>query len=173
VRKTILLDGARHELVVRTSGATFHVDADGTTIEGTRRWDGTRLVLELAGDGRRIEAQVTRGAGGRIELWLDSERHVLEDVRRGGAGTGAGGSGDDTLVAPMPAKVVRIAVAAGDDVEEGQTLVVLESMKMELGLTAPRAGRVARVSAVVGVIVPAGTTLVELEPAGAGAEQDA
>ena len=74
MRKTILLDGARHELVVRTSGSTFHVDAGGTTIEGTRRWDGARLALELAGDGRRIEAQVTRGAGGRIELWLDSER---------------------------------------------------------------------------------------------------
>jgi urea carboxylase len=49
-------------------------------------------------------------------------------------------------------------------VEEGQTLVVLESMKMELGVTAPRAGRVAKVGAVVGVIVPAGTTLIELEP---------
>jgi biotin carboxyl carrier protein len=66
----------------------------------------------------------------------------------------------------MPAKVVRIAVAKGDLVEDGQTLVVLESMKMELGVTAPRAGRVMKVDAEIGAIVPAGAVLVELEPAG-------
>ena len=73
---------------------------------------------------------------------------------------------DDALVAPMPAKVVRIAVAKGDLVEDGQTLVVLESMKMELGVTAPRAGRIMKIDAEVGAIVPAGAVLVELEPAG-------
>ena len=66
----------------------------------------------------------------------------------------------------MPAKVIRIAIAAGDTVTEGQTLVVLESMKMELGVTAPRAGRVQKLGAEMklGAIVPAGTLLVELEP---------
>jgi biotin carboxyl carrier protein len=134
------------------------------------RWSaGGRLALTL--DGRTIEAVVVRAPGaGRFEVWIDSERHVVEQSRRGG---GAGGSGDeeDALVAPMPAKVVRIAVAAGDAVEAGQTLLVLESMKMELGMTSPRAGRVARIGAGVtpGAIVPAGTLLVELAPEAAGA----
>jgi biotin carboxyl carrier protein len=66
----------------------------------------------------------------------------------------------------MPAKVVRITVSKGDTVEDGQTLVVLESMKMELGVTAPRAGKVQKIGAEVGAIVPAGAVLVELEPAG-------
>ncbi len=180
MRKTLCLDGVRLEVVVRTTGVRFHIESKGRTIEGTRHWEGPRLVLQFASAGRRAEAHVTRGPGGRLELWLDSERHVLEEERRGAAGSGAGaneGDGDNALVAPMPAKVVRIAVAAGDAVTEGQTLVVLESMKMELGVTAPRAGRVARVGAVVGVIVPAGTVLIELEPVGptpgAGAEAGA
>ncbi|MEO6462196.1 MAG: biotin/lipoyl-containing protein [Candidatus Eisenbacteria bacterium] len=169
MRKALLLDGVRHEVVVRTTGERFHIEWEGRTIEGTRRWEGARLVLALGPDGHRAEVHVTRGAGGRLELWLDSQRHVLDEERRGAAGrSGGGGSaGDDALVAPMPAKVVRIAVAPGDAVTEGQTLVVLESMKMELAVTAPRAGRVAKVDAVVGVIVPAGTVLVELEPAAA------
>ena len=164
MRKVLRLDGHRHEVTLRTEKARFALEEDGRTIAGTRAWDGARLTLTLEPEGRPAEAHVTRGAGGRLELWLDGERHVIEEERRGGAAADAGG-GEDVLVAPMPAKVVRIAVAAGDAVTEGQTLVVLESMKMELGVTAPRDGRVARVGAVVGVIVPAGTSLVELEPA--------
>ena len=172
MRKTLRLDGARHELVARTSGGRFHIEAGGRAIEGIRRWDGARLVLELLPEGRRAEVHVTRGPGGRLELWLDSERHLLEEERRGtgAGGAGANGGGDDVMAAPMPAKVVRIAVAPGDAVTEGQTLVVLESMKMELGVTAPRDGRVRKVGAVLGVIVPAGTALVELEPVAAPAE---
>lgn len=171
MRKMLRLDGVRHEVVVRTTGRSFHIESEDRTIEGTRRWEGARLVLQIASDGRRAEINVARGPDGRLELWLDSERHLVEEERRGAGGSGAkDGAGGDALVAPMPAKVVRITVAAGDAVTEGQTLVVLESMKMELGVTAPRAGRVAKVDAVVGVIVPAGTVLIELEPVGAGAE---
>ena len=163
MEKILRIDGHRHVLATRFTGPAFTVCEGDEAIAGTRRWEGARLVLELAPDLRRVEAHLTRGLGGRLELWLDSERHVIEEERRGA--TAAAADLDDTIVAPMPAKVVRITVAAGDAVEEGQTLVVLESMKMELGVTAPRAGRVAKVGAVAGVIVPAGTLLVELEPA--------
>ena len=112
-----------------------------------------------------IEAVVVKLAAGRYEVWLDGERHLVEAERR--ARQGGSNESEDALVAPMPAKVVRIAVAQGDTVEDGQTLVVLESMKMELGVTAPRAGTVKSIGAIaVGAIVPAGTVLVELEPAG-------
>jgi acetyl/propionyl-CoA carboxylase alpha subunit len=166
VRKVLRLDAHRHEVTLRAERSRFELEEGGRTIAGTRGWDGARLTLALEPEGRPVEAHVTRGPGGRIELWLDGERHMVEEERRGAAGAHGGGEGgDDALVAPMPAKVVRIAVAIGDAVTEGQTLVVLESMKMELGVTAPRDGRVARVGAVVGVIVPAGTVLLELEPA--------
>lgn len=129
------------------------------------RWEsGGRLVLTL--EERAVEVTVLKLGAGRYEVWIDGERHLVEEERRG-AGAGGNQAEDDTLVAPMPAKIVRIGVKAGDDVTDGQTLVVLESMKMELGVTAPRAGRVQRIGAEVkvGAIVPAGTLLVELEPA--------
>ena len=128
------------------------------------RWaPGGRLLVTRA-DGKTVEAVVVKLQAGRYEVWIDGERHVVEQERRSG-GHGSNES-DDALVAPMPAKVVRITVAKGDNVEDGQTLVVLESMKMELGVTAPRAGKVQKIGAEVGAIVPAGAVLVELEPAG-------
>jgi len=128
------------------------------------RW-GANGRLTLEHEGRVIEAVVVKLAAGRYEVWLDGERHLVEAERRK-QGSGSNES-EDALVAPMPAKVVRIAVAQGDMVEDGQTLVVLESMKMELGVTAPRAGKVQKIGAFeIGAIVPAGTVLVELEPAG-------
>ena len=128
------------------------------------RWGaGGRLTLEH--EGRMIEAVVVKLAAGRYEVWLDGERHLVEAERRKHGG--GSNESEDALVAPMPAKVVRIAVAQGDTVEDGQTLVVLESMKMELGVTAPRAGRIQKIGAFeIGAIVPAGTVLVELEPVG-------
>ena len=128
------------------------------------RW-GANGRLTVTVDERTVEAVVVKLAAGRYEVWLDGERHLVAAQRQGRGGHGSNESADD-LVAPMPAKVVRIAVKPGDDVEDGQTLVVLESMKMELGVTAPRAGRVMKVGAEIGAIVPAGAVLVELEPAG-------
>jgi acetyl/propionyl-CoA carboxylase alpha subunit/acetyl-CoA carboxylase carboxyltransferase component len=72
--------------------------------------------------------------------------------------------------APAPALVVAIAVAAGDEVEAGDPIVVLESMKMETTLTAPFAGRVAEVLVAGNVQVGAGAPVVRLEVAVAGRE---
>jgi biotin carboxyl carrier protein len=167
MQKHVRIDGKGHAITLRAEREAFTLGEGETTLRGRRRWSGPRLEVALDPDGPTIEALVVRGAGGRLEVWIDSERHVVEEERRGGAtGGGAGAAEDDVLTAPMPAKVVKLACAPGDDVAEGQTLVVLESMKMELALHAPRAGRVRRVGAevVVGNIVPAGTELVELEP---------
>jgi acetyl-CoA carboxylase biotin carboxyl carrier protein len=59
--------------------------------------------------------------------------------------------------------VWKIEVAVGDVVSEGQTVVILESMKMEMPVEAPSAGRVARVLAQPGQAVEEGTPLLELE----------
>ncbi len=53
----------------------------------------------------------------------------------------------ESLRAPMPAQVRAVQVAEGDEVEAGQTLLLLEAMKMEIRLQAPRAGRIARLLA--------------------------
>ncbi len=83
---------------------------------------------------------------------LDSEAH---------AHPGHGGSG--TVVAPMPGAVIRVEVAAGDEVTARQPLVVLEAMKMEMPVTAPFDATVSAVHVAAGDSVAGGAVLVELE----------
>lgn len=67
----------------------------------------------------------------------------------------------DALSAPMPATVGRIAVRPGDRVARGDTLLVLEAMKMELPIRAPHDGVIARVHCQEGDLVQPGATLLE------------
>lgn len=68
-----------------------------------------------------------------------------------------------SLAAAMPGQVLDVLVAEGDEVERGQTLALLEAMKMELRITAPCPGRVCSVHCRPGQIVERGQVLVELE----------
>jgi acetyl-CoA/propionyl-CoA carboxylase biotin carboxyl carrier protein len=74
----------------------------------------------------------------------------------------SGGSGNN-VASPMQATVVKVEVAPGDAVIKGQTVVVLEAMKMEQAIAAPRDGVVSKVSAEVGTTVKAGFVLLSLE----------
>ncbi len=82
------------------------------------------------------------------------------DTAGGGA---AAASGDGRVTAPMPGKVIDIRVAAGEQVESHQPLVVLEAMKMEQVVAAPYGGGVRSVDVAVGDQVKTGALLVELE----------
>ena len=66
-------------------------------------------------------------------------------------------------MAPMPATVVSLRARPGDSVDEGDTLMVLEAMKMELPIRAPRAGIVKAVHCAEGELVQPGINLVEIE----------
>jgi acetyl-CoA/propionyl-CoA carboxylase biotin carboxyl carrier protein len=71
-------------------------------------------------------------------------------------------AGAQTLAAPMPATVIKIHVKAGDAVRKGDTILVLEAMKMELPIRAPGDARIAAVRCREGELVQADATLVEL-----------
>lgn len=72
-------------------------------------------------------------------------------------------AGGNKIDAPMPGTVLDILVSAGDQVQEGQVLVILEAMKMENEIMAPAAGTVAQVVASKGASVNAGDALLVLE----------
>lgn len=112
---------------------------------------------------RRLEADDEGGQ--RYEVLLDGQPYEvrLEDEReRALASLASGGheSGDAIVKAPMPGLVVNIPVAVGDAVQRGQTVAVLEAMKMENDLGAPRSGIVKEIKASAGQAVNQGQPLV-------------
>lgn len=79
------------------------------------------------------------------------------DARRGKA------RGESSVMAPMPATVVAINTAPGKTVTEGETVIVLEAMKMELPIKAPRSGVVRAVNCATGELVQPAVPLIEIE----------
>ena len=71
---------------------------------------------------------------------------------------------DDRIVAPMPGVVVSVNAKAGDQVKEGQPLLVIESMKLETSLTAPRDGVIAEIPFAAGDSFGLKATLAQLAP---------
>ena len=117
---------------------------------------------------RAFTAEVS---GRRFEVTL---RYPAEDDGAGatrrrrkprGAASAAGGtsSDPDAVLSPMQGTVLRVDVAAGDAVEAGQVVAVVEAMKMENEVTAHRAGTVATVETEAGAAVAAGAALVRLK----------
>ena len=115
---------------------------------------------EVTIDGRRTLAYAIRRGH---ETWVFVEGRVwVIDAR--GPSTRRGKQHDEAaLSAPMPATVVAINVAVGQAVKAGDTLVVLEAMKMEMAVTAPHDGTVRAIACRVSELVQPGVPLVELE----------
>ena len=97
----------------------------------------------------------------RAMLYDGAYEFSLVDPRRallsGGGGTGAGGG---LLTSPMPGKIVKLLVKAGDQVQEGQTLLVMEAMKMQNELKTTTTGTVATVHVKEGATVETGAALI-------------
>ena len=111
-----------------------------------------------------VEVQPSRHAwavadGDARWVFLDGEVHRFE-VQRQGRRTASAHQG--ALASPMPATVIRINVAPGDAVKKGDTLLVLEAMKMELPVRASADGLVESVACREGELVQAGVTLISL-----------
>jgi biotin carboxyl carrier protein len=112
-------------------------------------------------NGRSLQARVIKG---QVEIGGRTFQVEIRDPReRTRKGAGAGAAGRQSIVAPMPGKVIRILVAPGDAVEAGQGLIVVEAMKMQNEMKAPRAGVIAQLHASEGATVAVGETLLIIE----------
>jgi propionyl-CoA carboxylase alpha chain len=136
----------------------FRLEGGGEARVHAWRPDG----LDVEIDGRRVRARITRagerlvvhGPRGDVELIL-RPRFVPPDTAVASGG----------FVAPMPGKVIDLRVAVGDAVAAGQTLVVLEAMKMELPMKAERDGVVVELRVAHGDQVEKGALLLVVEAA--------
>lgn len=133
-----------------------------------RHGDATCDVHGARHDGETLSARFNDEAL-RLPLRADAQRvllHNAEGYRHTLARAAAfaweskQGSGGNQIIAPMPGRIVLVKAKPGDTVEEGQELLVMEAMKMELALKAPRAGTIENVSAAQGDFVEADTVLV-------------
>jgi 3-methylcrotonyl-CoA carboxylase alpha subunit len=120
------------------------------------RLDERSVIARPEMDG--ISTRVVR-RGDELTVIRRGRNHVFEliDPLRP---PGARGTGDDRVVAPIPARVTHVLVRADDIVSKGAPLIVLEAMKMELTLTAPRDGTIDVIRYVVGDMVEEGTELI-------------
>ena len=148
----------------------FSLEGDEPAVPGA----STTLAIEShqAGEGlcRNESGQTMPFAwawvGAELHLWLDGGLFVFQraETRRRGGSAATETAGD--IFAPMPGAVLEVLVAEGDRVERNQTVVLMESMKMELVITASRAGVVRRVAVEPGQQVERGMRLLELGPEG-------
>jgi acetyl/propionyl-CoA carboxylase alpha subunit len=126
--------------------------------------DGPRLLVEFGG--RRTLLHHARDRN-RIHLQGHGWWRSFEIVEEGGGEDFGMDDKAPVVRAPMPGKVLEILVAVGDEVREGQEVLRVEAMKMEVGLNAPFDGTVVEVSAEVGTIVDPEQALMVFRPADA------
>jgi geranyl-CoA carboxylase alpha subunit len=160
----------KHTVAVERSGNGFRVTVDG------REMEVDLVAVEpgcysLVADGEAAEVVVVRD-GSRRYVVVGGYSVVLDE---GGGEGGVGAkvleeviAGVQTIRAPMPGKVVKVAAAEGDAVDKGRTVVVVEAMKMEHPLSAAGPGVVKRIYCEEGQNVDADQPLAEVEVEGNG-----
>lgn len=124
-------------------------------------WTGDRWTLHTS-QGRKTALIARKGAATLISV--DGAVYEVTQVSRSGSGHGAG---NGEFFAPMPGLIADVLVVAGQEVQKGQKLVVLEAMKTQLPITAPFDGVVSEIFVEVGRQVLEGDPLVRVtEPTG-------
>jgi biotin carboxyl carrier protein len=164
-----IVNGTEREVEIVEIGAErYRLTMDGRTFDVDARSIGdTSLSLFLNDHAYNIESERTpdgaqnllvRGEVVSVEV-LDLRKVRLRRVQESAAGAG----GPAEITSPMPGKVVAVLVKEGQEVAEGQGLIVVEAMKMENELRAPRAGKVTSLKAKEGAAVDGGAALCVIE----------
>ncbi len=143
----------------------WHLEWDSVqhTVHSTAHATPHEAALLLRLDSTAARATVI-ATPPRLTVVLDGTNHTIEEIDPH-APPEAASAGAGRVISPIPGRVARLLVAPGDTVAKGQTLLVLEAMKMELPLTAAAPGTVAAIRCAEGEMVAEGIELVLLDPA--------
>ena len=152
-------EGGPHDSDGSDIGAAFTPRRPGRALSLSKGGRPTK-VYEISFEGRANGTRIVHVNGVAVPVSILDPRTRLR--HRPGEVTSAG-AGPRPIVAPMPGRIVRVLVKAGDVVAAQQGLVVVEAMKMENELRAPRAGTVTDVRVVDGMSVDANSVLMVME----------
>jgi biotin carboxyl carrier protein len=150
-----------------TGDGIYEITIDGRTIHVDAVRSGP-TVYSVIEDGQQFEAMVDeKGAHGFDVLVAGRIFHLEsldERTRLLAQSASPVLTGPQTIVAEMPGKVVKVVMAAGEAVREGQGVVLVEAMKMENEIPSPIAGVVTEVAVSEGQTVEAGALLFTVAP---------
>jgi len=153
---------SKHIVELEKDGSSYKVSLDGQPVPADVILAAPNAVSVIL-NGTAFEIHVAPSLDGTYKLQT-GPHEFQADVRdpRAWRGRKAGAleaEGRQQIVAPMPGKVIRLLVNAGDHVEAGQGLIVVEAMKMQNEIRSPKKGKVERLQAKEGQAVNAGDIL--------------
>ncbi len=162
----LAVDDVEHDIGYRRRrDGSFAVEGGQVAI--VHRWSPDDLDVEVDGIRRTVRITFAAGPSGEhLHLTGGGTTTTFRVVPRFSVPGSEAPSGG--LVAPMPGRVIEVRVAVGEQVTAGQTLVVLEAMKMEHHMTAPFDGTVTEVRVATGDQVDNGSVLLVIHPADDG-----
>ncbi len=159
----ITVDGKPHEIEVvsRRPHLVLRIDGRGHEVSAAGTIDDGRQTIEIAGTAVHF-TRALAGNGQVVRLDGRTFETAIVDPRDQSAGAGGG---HDDVRAPMPGAVVSVHKQAGDAVARGETVVTIESMKLQMALVAPRGGRIAELLHAVGDTFDKDEVIARLETA--------
>jgi len=161
MKRSLTIDGRECaiEILAPAPACRFRIDADGEREAQIETPEPG--VYSILMDGRSYDVFVTESPAG-LAVSIDGHQFevTVRDPRQWSRkGAGHRGEGVQTIMSPMPGKVVRVLVAAGEEVQPGQGIAVVEAMKMQNEMKADRSGTVLTLPAKEGDTVGAGDVL--------------
>ncbi|MEK6222183.1 MAG: hypothetical protein N2D54_08030, partial [Chloroflexota bacterium] len=121
---------------------------EGTYIITNIRVQPNEIIFQLDDSAHRVHwAPENKG---KRWIALDGKSYLVEKAAPGRRPAGQSGAGGNLVLSPMPGQVREVLAAEGDEVTRGQTLLILEAMKMEIRVQAPRDGIIIKLPVTVG-----------------------
>jgi len=154
MNKKILINNKEmtiEKLEVRSDSVSFHLAGKDYLFHR----EGQGVLRDASGQRHLVQRA-------KNEVWTQGQRFEIESLdrpRKKGAGAQKG-----NLLAPMPGKILKLLVTEGQSVSQGDSLLIMEAMKMEHTIKAPFAGVVKSIPFAVGDQIQAKVALIELTP---------
>lgn len=163
-------DGVTHRVVVEPRANGYRVLVDDVPVEV----DAAKIRGSLHSfliDGRSYEVASMQSRDG-LDVYVSGDvfhLRVVDELWARAEGQGhEAATGREEIVSPMPGAVIGVRVAMGDDIEPGQSVAIVEAMKMQNDVAASQAGKVIEIRVKAGDVVDQGAVMIVLGPSADG-----